>query len=66
MEIEVGSGKARVGVCINASDGSGFVKTDGLKKVGDDYINDAYDSGKVTLELKVVAGSGVVDLKVVS
>jgi hypothetical protein len=68
-DIEGGVGEANIrlpknaGVLVSVSGGLGTVDTHGLKKDGDDYINDAYGkAGVPTIRLKVQGGIGRISL----
>jgi hypothetical protein len=69
--IEGGVGEATVllpsgvGVKAKAEGGLGKINAEGLKKVGDAYVNDAYGESDVTLNVNVQGGVGEINLKVV-
>jgi hypothetical protein len=52
-----------VGVIVIVDSGIGEIKTSGLTKAGDTYINDAYGESDVTLEIDVDAGIGQINLE---
>jgi hypothetical protein len=55
-----------VGVKAKAQGGLGKINAgEGLKKVGDAYVNDAYGESDVTLNVKVQGGVGEINLEVV-
>jgi predicted small secreted protein len=61
--VELPSG---VGVKAKAQGGLGSINAgEGLKKVGDSYVNDAYGESDVTLNVKVQGGVGEINLEVV-
>ena len=47
-----------VGVKAKAEGGIGKINAEGLKKVGDSYVNAAYGESDVTLDVDVEAASG--------
>jgi hypothetical protein len=69
--IEGGVGEAtvllpsEVGVKAKAEGGLGKINAEGLKKVGDSYVNDAYGESDVNLGVEVQGGVGEINLKVV-
>src|SRR5215210_2047987 len=69
--IEGGVGKATVllpsgvGVKAKAEGGLGNINAEGLKRVGDSYVNDAYGESDVNLNVDVQGGIGAINLKVV-
>ena len=69
--IEGGVGEATVelpsgvGVKAKAQGGLGKINAEGLKKVGDSYVNDAYGESDVTLNVDVQSGVGQINLEVV-
>jgi hypothetical protein len=69
--IEGGVGEATVmlpsgvGVKAKAEGGLGKINAEGLKKVGDSYVNDAYGESDVTLDVDVRGGVGQINLEVV-
>lgn len=68
VEIEGGVGQARillprdVGVQAHVSGGIGSVGSDGLKRDGDTYVNDAYEKPGPKIRLNVQGGVGEIDL----
>jgi hypothetical protein len=54
-----------VGVKAKAQGGLGKVNAEGLKRVGDSYVNDAYGESDVTLNVEVQGGIGKINLEVV-
>jgi N-terminal domain of toast_rack, DUF2154 len=56
---------SEVGVKAKAQGGLGKINAEGLKRVGDAYVNDAYGESDVTLNVKVQGGVGEINLKVV-
>ena len=54
-----------VGVKAKAEGGLGKINAEGLKKVGDSYVNDAYGESDVTLDVDVRGGVGQINLEVV-
>jgi hypothetical protein len=54
-----------VGVKAKAEGGLGKVNAEGLEKVGDSYVNDAYGESDVTLSVDVQGGVGEINLQVV-
>ncbi len=68
--IKGGVGRAKiflpedVGVKVSARGGLGDIKTSGLTKDGDMYVNDAYSPGEKTLEISVEGGIGEIILQV--
>ncbi|MBA2534916.1 MAG: hypothetical protein H0V21_07880 [Rubrobacter sp.] len=69
--IEGGVGEAtvllpsKVGVMAKAEGGLGKINAEGLKKVGDSYVNDAYGESDVTLNVDVQGGVGEINLEIV-
>jgi hypothetical protein len=69
--IEGGVGEAtvllpsEVGVKAKAEGGLGKINAEGLKKVGDSYVNDAYGESDTNLSVDVKGGVGEINLKVV-
>lgn len=53
----------KVGVVVNASGGIGSVNAHGLKRDGDEYVNDAYGKSPVTLKITVQGGVGSINLE---
>jgi hypothetical protein len=68
-DIEGGVGTATVklpkdvGVRVHAEGGIGTVNAHGLKRDGDDYVNDALGKSPVTLDLNVQGGVGTINLE---
>ena len=56
---------SEVGVKAKAEGGLGKINAEGLKKVGDSYVNDAYGESDVTLNVDVKGGVGEINLEVV-
>jgi hypothetical protein len=56
---------SQVGVRVNAGARLGRVNTEGLRKQGEAFVNDAYGDSDVTLEVAVQGGVGQINLKVV-
>src|ERR671913_88834 len=56
---------SEVGVKAKAEGGLGKINAEGLKKVGDSYVNDAYGESDVNLSVDVKGGVGEINLKVV-
>ena len=56
---------SEVGVRARAEGGLGNINAKGLKKEGDSYVNEAYGSSDVTLEIDVQGGIGQINLEVV-
>jgi N-terminal domain of toast_rack, DUF2154 len=54
-----------VGVKAKAEGGLGKIHAEGLKKVGDSYVNDAYGESDVNLDVDVRGGVGEINLEVV-
>src|ERR671920_841333 len=54
-----------VGVKAKAQGGLGKINAEGLKRVGDSYVNDAYGESDVTLNVDVQGGVGEINLEVV-
>jgi hypothetical protein len=54
-----------VGVKAKAEGGMGKINADGLKRVGNSYVNDAYGESDVNLSVDVQGGIGQINLKVV-
>ena len=54
-----------IGVRARAEGGLGNINAKGLKKEGDSYVNEAYGSSDVTLEIDVQGGIGQINLEVV-
>jgi N-terminal domain of toast_rack, DUF2154 len=69
--IEGGVGEAKVllpsevGVKAKAEGGLGKINTEGLQKVGDSYVNEAYGESDVILRVDVQGGVGEINLEVV-
>ncbi|MGC1186596.1 MAG: toast rack family protein [Candidatus Acidiferrales bacterium] len=66
IEGGVGQGTIRlpqdVGVRVHASGGLGTISAHGLKRDGDDYVNDALGKSPATIRLRVQGGVGTIDL----
>jgi hypothetical protein len=60
--VELPSG---VGVKAKAQGGLGKINAEGLKRVGNSYVNDAYGESAVTLNVNVQGGVGQINLEVV-
>lgn len=62
----VGSATVRlpkdIGVRVNASGGLGSIDAHGLKRDGDDYVNDAYGKAATTINLRIQGGVGQIIL----
>jgi hypothetical protein len=56
---------SEVGVRARAQGGLGKINAEGLQREGDSYVNDAYGSSDVTLDVDVQGGVGEINLKVV-
>jgi hypothetical protein len=56
---------SEVGVKAKAQGGLGKINAEGLKRVGDSYVNDAYGESDVTLNVNVQGGIGEINLEVV-
>ena len=56
---------SEVGVRARAQGGLGKINAEGLHREGDSYVNDAYGSSDVTLDVDVQGGVGEINLKVV-
>jgi hypothetical protein len=54
-----------VGVKAKAEGGMGKINAEGLKRVGNSYVNDAYGESDVNLSVEVQGGIGQINLKVV-
>jgi hypothetical protein len=71
VSIQGGVGEAtvmlpsEVGVKAKAEGGLGKINAEGLKRVGDSYVNDAYGESDVTLSVEVQGGVGEINLEVV-
>ena len=52
-----------VGVRVHATGGIGSISADGLKREGDEYVNDLYGKSPVTLRLDVSGGVGNIELR---
>jgi hypothetical protein len=67
-DLEGGVGQAsirlpkNVGVIVHASGGIGTIDARGLKRDGDEYVNDAYGKTPATIHLKVTGGIGEISL----
>jgi len=51
-----------IGVRVNASGGIGSINAHGLKRDGDDYVNEAYGKAASTINLRVEGGVGQITL----
>ena len=56
---------SEVGVKAKAQGGLGKINAEGLKRVGNSYVNDAYGESDVTLNVNVQGGVGQINLEVV-
>jgi hypothetical protein len=56
---------SEVGVKAKAEGGIGKINAEGLKRVGDSYVNAAFGESDVTLSIEVKGGLGEINLKVV-
>ena len=56
---------SEVGVKAKAEGGLGKINAEGLKRVGDSYVNDAYGESDVNLSVEVQGGVGQINLEVV-
>jgi N-terminal domain of toast_rack, DUF2154 len=56
---------SEVGVKAKAQGGLGKINAEGLERVGDSYVNDAYGESDVTLNVDVQGGVGEINLEVV-
>ena len=56
---------SEVGVKAKAEGGLGKINAEGLKRVGNAYVNDAYGESDVTLRVDVQGGAGEINLEVV-
>jgi N-terminal domain of toast_rack, DUF2154 len=56
---------SEVGVKAKAEGGLGKINAEGLKRVGDSYVNDAYGESDVNLSVNVQGAAGEINLKVV-
>jgi hypothetical protein len=56
---------SEVGVKAKAEGGLGKINAEGLKRVGDSYVNDAYGESNVNLSVDVKGGVGDINLEVV-
>ena len=56
---------SEVGVKAKAQGGLGRINAEGLKRVGDSYVNDAYGESDVTINVDVKGGVGEINLEVV-
>jgi hypothetical protein len=54
---------SEVGVRAKAGGGLGKINAEGLQRQGDSYVNDAYGSFDVTLDVDVRGGVGEINLK---
>jgi predicted membrane protein len=53
-----------VGIYATGSGGIGEIHTEGLRKQGDHWVNDAYDNAKVRIHVNVEGGIGQINLLV--
>jgi hypothetical protein len=51
-----------VGIYAKANGGIGEIRTPGLKREGDHYINDAYNTSKASIRLEIEGGIGKINL----
>lgn len=51
-----------IGIYATGSGGIGEIRTEGLRKQGDHWINDAYDDAKVRIRVSVEGGIGQINL----
>jgi predicted membrane protein len=56
---------SEVGVKAKAQGGLGKIDAEGLERVGDSYVNEAYGESDVTLNVDVQGGVGEINLEVV-
>ena len=56
---------SEVGVRARAEGGLGKINAEGLQREGDSYVNDAYGSSDVTVDVDVQGGVGEINLKLV-
>jgi hypothetical protein len=56
---------SEVGVKAKAEGGLGKINAEGLKRVGDSYVNDAYGESDVNLSVEVQGGVGQINLEIV-
>jgi len=56
---------SEVGVKAKAEGCLGKINAEGLQRVGDSYVNDAYGESDVTLKVDVQGGVGEINLEVV-
>jgi hypothetical protein len=56
---------SEVGVKAKAQGGLGKIDAEGLKRVGDSYVNDAYGESDVTVSVDIQGGVGAINLKAV-
>jgi predicted membrane protein len=52
-----------VGVRVHATGGIGSISAGGLKRDGDEYVNEIYGKSRVTLRLDVSGGVGNIELR---
>lgn len=70
VEIHGGIGQAairlpkNIGVVVDAKGGIGAITTHGLKKLGDNYVNDVHGKSPHTIHVSVAGGIGNIDLSV--
>ncbi|MBN1875525.1 MAG: hypothetical protein JXA33_14950 [Anaerolineae bacterium] len=53
-----------IGVRVDITKGIGNVTINGLHRLGSDYVNDAYETSDVTIEITIQAGVGSIELEV--
>jgi hypothetical protein len=53
-----------VGIYASGSGGIGEIRTEGLRKQGDHWVNDAYDDAKIRIRVDVEGGIGQINLLV--
>lgn len=56
---------SEVGVKAKAQGGLGKINAKGLRRVGDSYVNEAYEESQTTLRVDIKGGVGQINLKVV-
>src|SRR5215210_4031882 len=56
---------SEIGVKAKAEGGLGKINAEGLKRVGDSYVNDAYGESDVNLNVDVQGGIGAINLEIV-
>ena len=52
-----------VGVYVDVLSGIGKISTNGLRRDGNTYMNDAYGKAEVTLRINISAGVGEINLE---